>query len=253
MNLGITGKVALVTGGSAGIGRAVAIQLAAEGVKVALTYHSQKDSAEQLGREIGGIALPLTLDDPGSAVACVKQTIEKLGSIDILVNNAVMWGDQWGPGKAKFEDVPLEQWQKIFRGNFEGTYAAIQAALPTMRANKWGRIINLSSGTALDGVSGTSPYASAKSASHGLTSVLARELGAEGILVNVVVPGITLTERVAKHVTPELEAARAAGYPIKRLLPPDEVAPTIVFLASALNTAVTGETIRASGGRPYPY
>src|SRR3954468_5202794 len=170
MNLGIHGKVALVTGGSAGIGRAVATQLAAEGVKVALTYHSQKEAAHALAAELGGIALPLTLDDPTSAVACVKQTIEKLGSIDILVNNAVMWGELQGPQKVKFEDVPLEQWQRVFRSNFEGTYAAIQAALPTMRANKWGRIINLSSGTALDGVTGTGPYASAKSGLHGLSS-----------------------------------------------------------------------------------
>ncbi|HEY4180924.1 MAG TPA: SDR family oxidoreductase [Kofleriaceae bacterium] len=83
--------------------------------------------------------------------------------------------------------------------------------------------------------------------------MLARELGADGILVNVVVPGITLTERVEKHITPDLAASRASGYPIKRLLPPDEVAPTMVFLASAKNTAVTGESVRASGGRPYPY
>lgn len=251
MDLAITGKVALVTGGSAGIGRSIARQLAAEGVKVVLTYHSQQVAAEQLADEIGGIALPLSLDDPPSAIACVQATIARLGTIDILVNNAVMWGD--GPTRDRFEDVPLATWQRMFRGNFECTYAAIQAALPTMRAKKWGRIINVSSGTALDGVSGTGPYASAKSALHGLTSVLARELGADGILVNVVVPGITLTDRVAKHVTPDLEAARAAGYPIKRLLPPDEVAPTVVFLASALNTAVTGEIVRASGGRPYPY
>lgn len=250
MNLGITGKVALVTGGSAGIGRAIAMQLAEEGVRVALTYHSQQQAAEQLAREIGGIALPLSLDDPQSAIACVNTTIEKLGSIDILVNNAVAWVSTAG---MKFEDVPMADWQRGFRSNFECTYAAIQAALPTMRKHKWGRIINISSGVALDGVAGQAPYGSAKAGLHGLTSVLAREVGVDGILVNVVVPGITLTERVEKTATPELRDARAAGYPIKRLLPPDEVAPTVVFLSSAKNTAVTGEIVRASGGRPYPY
>ncbi len=249
MNLGITGKVALVTGGSQGIGRSIALQLAEEGARVALTYHSNKDAAETLAAQIGGLALPLSLDDPQSAVTCVKTTIEKLGPIGILVNNAVMWG----PPSPKFEDVPIADWQRMVRGNFEGTYAAIQAALPSMREQKWGRIINISSGVALDGVTGQAPYGAAKSALHGLSSVLARELGADGILVNVVVPGITLTDRVATHSTKETQAQRAAGYPIKRLLAPDEVAPTVVFLCSAKNTAVTGEIVRASGGRPYPY
>lgn len=249
MNLFIKDKVALVTGGSQGIGTAIAEQLAAEGVKVVLTYHSQQAQAEALAQRIGGRAIAMSLDDPQSATAAVKATIDAFGSIDILVNNAVMWAR---PG-VNVEDMPLDEWQRVFRGNFEGTYAAIQAALPTMRANQWGRIVNLSSGVALDGVSGQGPYGAAKAALHGLTSILAREAGAANILANVVVPGITITERMAKHVTPELREKRAAGYPIKRLLDAAEVAPTVVFLCSALNTAVTGEIVRASGGRPYPY
>lgn len=258
MQLGITNKVALVTGGSQGIGRAIAVQLAAEGAKVALTYHSKRALADGVVAEIaaaGGeaIALPLSLDDPSTAVAAVRATVAKWGTIDILVNNAVMWGERMPGDAPKFEDVPLADWQRSFRANFEGAYAAIQAALPAMRAAGWGRIINMSSGVALDGVAGGGPYGAAKSGLHGLTSVLARELGAAGILVNVVVPGVTLTDRMAANIPAEIQQQRAAGYPIKRLLPPDEVAPTVVFLCSARNTAVTGEIIRASGGRPYPY
>ena len=249
MNLHITNKVALVTGGSQGIGQAIAEQLAAEGARVVLTYHSEKERADAVAAKIGGRAVRLSLDDPQSSIDAVKATIAAFGSIDILVNNAVMWGR---PG-VNVEDMPLDEWQGVFRGNVEGAYAAIQAALPPMRAQKWGRIVNVSSGVALDGVTGQGPYGAAKSALHGLTAIVAREAGADNVLANVVVPGITITERLAKHVTPELEAARAAGYPIKRLLAPDEVAPTVVFLCSGANTAVTGEIVRASGGRPYPY
>ena len=257
MNLGITGKVALVTGGSQGIGRSIAVQLAAEGARVALTYHSQRELADDAVAAIaraGGeaIAVPLSLDDPQTSIAAVAATIARFGSLDILVNNAVMWSDR-PLGAQRFEDVPLAEWQRLFRANFEGAYAAIQAALPAMRRAGWGRIVNLSSGVALDGVSGGGPYGAAKAGLHGLTSILARELGAAGILVNVVVPGITLTDRMSRAIPAEIQAQRAAGYPIKRLLPPDEVAPTVVFLCSAANTAVTGEIIRASGGRPYPY
>lgn len=249
MNLHIENKVALVTGGSQGIGAAIAEQLAAEGAKVVLTYHSEKDRADALAAKLGGRAVRLSLDDPQSSLAAVQATIAAFGSIDILVNNAVMWAR---PG-VNVEDMPLDEWQRVFRGNIEGAYAAIQAALPTMRKNKWGRIVNLSSGVAIDGVTGQGPYGAAKAGLHGLTSIVAREAGADNILANVVVPGITVTERTAKHSTPEQRAARGAGYPIKRLLGPEEVAPTVVFLCSALNTAVTGEIIRASGGRPYPY
>lgn len=258
MDLGIENKVALVTGGSQGIGRAVAEQLAAEGAKVALTYHTRAELAEAAVARItsaGGeaLALPLSLDDATTAIAAVHATIARWGRIDILVNNAVMWSERMPGDMPKFEDVPLADWQRLFRGNFESAYAAIQAALPSMRASGFGRIVNVSSGVALDGVSGAGPYGAAKAGLHGLTSVLARELGAAGILVNVVVPGVTLTERMAVAIPPEIQKQRAAGYPIKRLLPPEEVAPTVVFLCSALNTAVTGEIVRVSGGRPYPY
>ena len=249
MNLHITNRVALVTGGSQGIGRAIAEQLAGDGARVVLTYHSEKERADAVAAKIGGRAVRLSLDDPQSSIDAVKATIAAFGSIDILVNNAVMWGR---PG-VNVEDMPLDEWQRVLRGNVEGAYAAIQAALPSMRAQKWGRIANVSSGVALDGVTGQGPYGAAKSALHGLTAIVSREAGADNVLANVVVPGITITERMAKHVTPELQAARAAGYPIKRLLAPDEVAPTVVFLCSGANTAVTGEIVRASGGRPYPY
>jgi 3-oxoacyl-[acyl-carrier protein] reductase len=108
--------------------------------------------------------------------------------------------------------------------------------------------VNISSGIAVDGFAGSGPYAAAKAALHGLTRTLCKELGPAGILVNVVMPGLTLTERNAARLPAELRAQVEQNSPIRRVLPPEEVAPMIVFLCSAANTAVTGEIIRASGG-----
>ena len=124
----------------------------------------------------------------------------------------------------------------------------MQAVLPSMRARGWGRIVNVSSGVAVDGVPGTGPYAAAKASLHGLTRTLSKELGPAGILVNVVMPGVTLTERMAAGLPPALREQREQQSAIRRLLPPEEVVPTILFLCSAANTAVTGEVVRASGG-----
>jgi 3-oxoacyl-[acyl-carrier protein] reductase len=124
----------------------------------------------------------------------------------------------------------------------------IRAVLPAMRARTWGRIVNVSSGIAVDGFPGAGPYATAKAGLHGLTRTLSKELGRAGILVNVVMPGLTLTERMLGMLPASVKEERSNASPIGRLLPPEEVAPTIVFLSSAANTAVTGEIIRASGG-----
>lgn len=255
MDLGLEKRAALVTGGSQGIGKEVALQLAAEGARVALTYRSEREKAREVVQEIerrGGeaIALELDLGSVESAKAAVAATLARFGQIDVLVNNAVRWSERLPWEAPRFEDIPLAEWQGVIHDNIDGAFAAIQAAVPSMRARGWGRIVNISSGVALDGVVGAGPYAAAKAALHGLTSVLARELGPHGILTNVVAPGFTLTDKVSAHVSPEFVAQRGKAYPVGRLLRPEEVASTIVFLCSAANTAVTGEIVRASGGRP---
>jgi len=255
MQLGIDGRVALVTGGSQGIGRAVALQLAAEGARVALTYRSEREKADAVVAEIAamggqGLALAMDLGSIGSVQAAVAATVERFGRLDILVNNAVRWSEQLPWDAPRFEDIPLAEWQGVIHDNLDGCFAAIQAAVPGMRARGWGRIVSISSGVALEGVAGAGPYGAAKAALHGLSAVLARELGGAGILSNVVVPGFTVTEKMRALAPPELLVQRGKAYPVGRLLPPEEVAPTIVFLCSAANTAVTGEVVRASGGRP---
>jgi 3-oxoacyl-[acyl-carrier protein] reductase len=253
MELGIRDRVAIVTGSSRGIGRAAALLLAKEGARVVVTYHRQQAAAEEVLAEIansGGdaIAVHLDLTSIDSIHAAARTALERWDRIDVLVNNAVQWSERPLSQMPPFEDLPSDEWRAFIRANLEGPYAAIQAVLPAMRAQRWGRIVNVSSGIAVDGLPGSGPYAASKAALHGLTRTLSKELGPVGILVNVVMPGATLTERNRARLPAERLDALAKASPIRRLLPPEEVVPTIVFLCSAINTAVTGEIIRASGG-----
>jgi 3-oxoacyl-[acyl-carrier protein] reductase len=253
MDLQLEGRVALVTGGSQGIGAATARLLAREGARVALTYRSRGDLADALVADIerdGGeaVALALDLDDLDSVGSAARAALTRWGHVDILVNNAVFWGDRAPWDTPAFEDEPTASWQAYLRRNIEGAYAATQAVLPPMRQRGWGRIVNVSSGIAVDGLPGSAPYGAAKAALHGLTQTLAKELGPAGVLVNVVMPGPTMTERMRAHLPDDARRAREQATPIRRLLGPEEVAPTIAFLCSGANTAVTGEIVRASGG-----
>jgi 3-oxoacyl-[acyl-carrier protein] reductase len=253
MDLDLKGRIALVTGSSQGIGKAAAVLLGSEGARVGVTYHQHRDKAtavveaiERAGSE--ALAVPLDLAEIDSVRAAVRAVLDRWGRIDILVNNAVQWPSRRPWEMPPFEDLPAAEWRPFLRAHTEGPYAAIQAVLPSMRALGWGRIVNVSSGVAVDGVPGTGPYAAAKAALHGLTRTLSKELGPAGILVNVVMPGVTLTERMVTALPATVRQQREQASPIRRLLPPEEVVPTIAFLCSGANTAVTGEVIRASGG-----
>jgi 3-oxoacyl-[acyl-carrier protein] reductase len=191
----------------------------------------------------------LELGDRASICAATRGVLERWGQIDAVVNNAVAWVEASEYHAARFEDVPAETWQPLIRANVEGVYGFIQAVVPTMRARGWGRIVNVSSTAATDGLTGYAWYVTAKSALHGMTQTLARELGPSGILVNVVMPGGTLTESLMEQVPEPLLRREAQSVPIRRLPKPEEVARVIAFLASPSNTVITGEAVRASGGR----
>jgi 3-oxoacyl-[acyl-carrier protein] reductase len=253
MDLGLKGRTALVTGSSSGIGRATAEILGREGVNVAVTYLTNRSGAECVATRIhesGGDAHVVSFDLAAieSIRAAIETVLTRWGRIDILVNNAVAWGLRAPSQAPPFERLPPAEWREGLRTNIEGTYATIQAVLPSMRQAKWGRIVNVSSLAAEDGLSGAGWYSAAKASLHGLTRTLAREVGGDGILANVVMPGLTLSERVSKYVPAAARQRTVAATPIGRLLEPADIASVVVFLCSAANTAITGQVVRASGG-----
>jgi 3-oxoacyl-[acyl-carrier protein] reductase len=251
MDLGLGERVAFITGGSQGIGRATALRFSSEGAFVAVTYRNQQTRALALVEEIQGrqgqaVAVFLDLASLDSITAAVHTVLSQWGRIDVLVNNAIQWGTIRISESPIFEKVPPVEWQYLLRANLEGIYATIQSVLPSMRERGWGRIANVSSIIAEDGLAGAGWYSVVKSSLHGLTRTLSKELGPAGILVNTVMPGLTATDRL-DAIAPEIRKRIENNTPIRRILTPEEVGGTIVFLCSYANSAVTGEILRVGG------
>jgi NAD(P)-dependent dehydrogenase (short-subunit alcohol dehydrogenase family) len=245
----LNGRVVLVTGGSSGIGRAIARAYGAEGARVALTYHSGEEAARRTAAEVeaaGGeaLVLPLDLERIGSADEMVAAVRERWGGVDVLVANAVQWPARSADDQPGFEDMRVERWRTTLRTNLEGTFATVRAVLPAMRGRTGGRIVLMSSGLAEEGMPGGGDYGAAKAGLHGLARSLAWELGRDGILVNVIDTGFTLTDRNLGHFSDELRDRFAAAVPTRRLSAPEEVARLVLFLGSAANGNISGETVR---------
>lgn len=248
MDLGLNGRSVIVTGASGGMGRELAPAFAAEGADVVVTYHQAQHEAERLAKEIGehAIAVQYDMDDPAAAESLVRAALEWTGRIDVLVNNAAVWGDGWSD--AGFEAVPDETWLPTFRTNVEGALRLSRAVTPTMRDRRWGRMVHVSSSLARDGGPGVEYYAAAKSALHGFSRSVAFSVGKDGdILSNVAMLGLTRTD--TNGFITDAEGDRfAALAPIGRLLDAREVARTVVFLASGANTGITGQIVPITGG-----
>lgn len=239
------GRVVLVTGGSSGIGRTIARAYGAEGARVALTYHSGEEAARATAEEIGeAIALPLQLEEIDSCEEVVAAVRQRWGGIDVLVANAVQWPERAPEDAEGFEHMRVERWRNTLRTNLEGTFATVRAALPAMRDREGGRIVLISSGLAEEGMPGGGDYGAAKAGLHGLARSLAWELGRDGILVNVIDTGFTLTERNLGHFGDELRERVSGAVPSRRLSTPEEVARVVVFLGSAANGNISGEVVR---------
>ena len=252
MNFGLKDQAVLVTGSSSGIGRATAIAFGAEGARVGVTYHQNRDGAEETARKVqdaGGHALVTHYDlaDAESIRSTMQRLEKEWRGLSVLVNNAAPMNLP-GPTGKLFEDVPLENWQAMLRSILEGVTLTIQCALPLMRRSGWGRIINISSdGT--DGWPGLGPYATAKSGLHGLTRTLSVELAPAHILSNVVMPGFVLTEHNEQGVPAENREQIRQRLPTRQLPNPDDIAVVAVFLGSQVNQQITGQIIRVTGGR----
>ena len=235
-------QIALVTGAGRGIGSAIARRFAAEGAKVVVHYHTSREPAEALASEIGGLALGCDLTDPLATEAMVADALSHFGRIDILVNNASSFAADLDFDSATWDD---------FRAEFDGVVGATvnptKAVVPVMKAQNFGRIINFAATLVQRPAPEYVVHATAKSALIGLTRTLARDLGPHGITVNLISPGMTLTE-YSQNLPDDLKARVAGQTPLRRLATADDVTGAVLFYASPLAGFVTGTNIAPDGG-----
>ena len=235
-------QIALVTGAGRGIGSAIARRFAAEGAKVVVHYHTSREPAEALASEIGGLALGCDLTDPLATEAMVADALSHFGRIDILVNNASSFAADLDFDSATWDD---------FRAEFDGVVGATvnptKAVVPVMKAQNFGRIINFAATLVQRPAPEYVVHATAKSALIGLTRTLARDLGPHGITVNLISPGMTLTE-YSQNLPDDLKARVAGQTPLRRLATADDVTGAVLFYASPLAGFVTGANIAPDGG-----
>jgi len=236
-------RVALVTGGTRGIGAAISTALAEAGYRVAANYAGNDAAAAEFSRETGVEAYKWSVADYDACVAGIAQVEADLGPVDILVNNAGITRD------GMFHKMTREQWDEVIGTNLSGLFNMTHPVWPGMRERKFGRIINISSVNGQKGQAGQVNYSSAKAGDIGFTRALAQEGARAGITVNAICPGYIATEMVraineevlAKHILPQI--------PVGRLGEPEEIARCVVFLASEDAGFITGSTISANGGQ----
>jgi NAD(P)-dependent dehydrogenase (short-subunit alcohol dehydrogenase family) len=258
MDLGLNGSAVLVTGGSSGIGRATAIAYGQEGARVAITYNSRKDTAEAVAEEVeaaGGTAyvVPMDLNEPETIAAAVEATVRRWGGLDAVVGNAVNWGNAgFHERPLKVEDAKPEWWIPVLRANLEGNFHLVQQVAPALRRSGHGRLVLISTDLAERGMTGSWPYGAAKAGLHGLVASLQHDLGKDGVLVNVVMPGITL-ENGEHRVIPKPRVDQlATRFTAGRLPETTDLAAAILFLTSPRTTAIQGEILRVTGGSMIP-
>jgi NAD(P)-dependent dehydrogenase (short-subunit alcohol dehydrogenase family) len=256
----LDGKVAIVTGASRGIGRAIAIELAREGAKVALNYQHNEALAHEVANEIvqlavgytrsvGGVSIraddlcmlaQANVADPQESRDMVKRVVEQWGRLDILVNNAGITRDK------SIRKMSDDDWLQVIQTNLNAVFFCTTAAIPFMVEQKYGRIINISSMNGQTGAFGQSNYGASKGGIIAFTKTLALELAKSGITTNVVAPGFTLTDMLSK-VPENIQDQIKAKIPIGRFGTPEDTAKAVLFLA-ADGDYITGQQINVNGG-----
>ena len=242
----LSGKTALITGSTRGIGKATAYKLAQAGATVVVTGRNgerAKEVAKEIAQETGGQAFGVELDisSPESVEKAYKEINGAVGSVDILVNNAGITRD------TLFLRMKPQDWEEVIRVNLTGTFLVTQRFLKDMLKKRWGRIVNVTSVVAFTGNVGQTNYSSAKAGLVGFTKTLAKELASRNITVNAVAPGFIETDMT--DVLPEdIKENYLKQIPLGRMGKPEEVANVILFLVSDMASYITGEVIHVNGG-----
>jgi 3-oxoacyl-[acyl-carrier protein] reductase len=233
----LEGKTALVTGGSRGIGRAVALELGKAGASVVVGYRTGGDEAEEVASEVGGRAVQADVSEPEQA----KRLVEEAGDIDVLVNNA---GTTRDGVLARMLD---EDWRTVMETNLSSTFYTCRAAARGMMKRRGGAIVNISSIVGVHGNWGQTNYAASKAGIIGFTKSLARELGSRGVRANVIAPGYVKTA-LTDAIPEDARETMLANTPLGRLGDPENVAAAVRFLASDDASFITGEVLLVDGG-----
>jgi len=247
MDLGLKGRVAIVTGSGRGIGKATLHALGREGARVVVTDINSEfvraTQAELTDSGIEAIGVAADVCNEGDVARLVEQAVGAFGNVDILVNNAGFTRDKY------LTKMPTEDWDAVVNTVLKGSYLCTKAVLPSMMGQQWGRVINISS-RAHFGNPGQANYSAAKAGLLGFTSALALEQGKYNITVNAIAPGFVETELVKSLPTYErLRDAALARNPLPRLGTPEDIADAITWLASERAGYITGETLHVTGGR----
>jgi 3-oxoacyl-[acyl-carrier protein] reductase len=242
----LSGRTAVVTGGSRGIGRAIGLRLATQGADVAFSYHGNAAAAEATAEEVralGRTALPVNADvsQPESAETLIKEALDAFGKVDILVNNAGITRDDL------IMRMGIDAWREVLETNLFGAFYTLKAVTRPMLKARSGRIINITSVSGQAGQMGQANYSSAKAGLIGLTKAAARELASRGITVNAVAPGFVLTE-LTRDLPEALQAQITERTPLGRFGTPQEIADAVAFLASDEAAYITGQVLAVDGG-----
>jgi NAD(P)-dependent dehydrogenase (short-subunit alcohol dehydrogenase family) len=247
----LKGKAAIVTGATAGIGKSIATLLAEEGVNVAAIGRDRErgSAVEAMLREPGTESFFARCDvsSPEEVESAYSDIARRLGRVDILVNCAGGF-----PRPALVSEYSVADWDELLNSNLRSAFLLTRLVLPGMVDQKWGRIVNISSGAALSVSYLTSAiYAAAKAGMLGFTRHVAAEVAPYGVTVNATTPGLTMSERIAKIYTPEMTAERLKHVPVGRMSQPEEQAAAVLFLCSGKAAFITGATLNVSGGMVY--
>jgi NAD(P)-dependent dehydrogenase (short-subunit alcohol dehydrogenase family) len=241
----LAGRVIIVTGAGQGIGKVYALGLAAEGAQIVATDIYDPAPVVQAIVEAGGSAISRAADvtDPVAVAAVVAAAVERFGTVHGLVNNAAIFSVLQ---RKPFYEIDSNEWDRVMQVNTRGSFECAKAVVPIMRAQKYGKIVNVASGTLFKGSTGMMHYVASKGAVVAMTRVMARELGADGICVNTIAPGFTESEMAGEHAKYSQPTIDSRCF--KRPETPDDLVGTIVFLCSAESDFITGQAIVVDGG-----